>query len=137
MPDPQSGQRASNHLEAERVTSSVPEPIPSSAAESVPSSVPDPFAARGNNPRSSLAARAMMASITGYQKFLSPLKGQPTCRFYPSCSQYALEAVQEHGAVVGAWLTVKRLSKCHPFHPGGLDPVPRRSVRVRHFAEER
>jgi hypothetical protein len=129
MPDPPSGQKVLNHLGAERVTSS--------ASESVTSSLPDPFAARAHNPRSSLAARAMMASITGYQKFLSPLKGQPTCRFYPSCSQYALEAVREHGAAVGAWLTVKRLSKCHPFHPGGLDPVPRRSVRVRHFAEER
>lgn len=46
------------------------------------------------------------------------------CRFYPSCSTYALEALEKHGPFVGSWLTVRRLCRCHPFHPGGLDPVP-------------
>jgi uncharacterized protein len=58
-----------------------------------------------------------------YQYTVSPLLG-PRCRFYPSCSQYALEAVQQHGAFKGAWLALARLLRCHPFHPGGFDPVP-------------
>jgi uncharacterized protein len=59
-----------------------------------------------------------------YQYTVSPLLG-PRCRFYPSCSQYALEAVQQHGALKGAWLALVRLLRCQPFHPGGFDPVPR------------
>ncbi|WP_093060296.1 membrane protein insertion efficiency factor YidD [Psychrobacillus sp. OK028] len=58
-----------------------------------------------------------------YQKFISPLS-PPSCRFYPTCSHYGVEAVQKHGAVKGSILTVKRISKCHPFHEGGVDPVP-------------
>lgn len=61
--------------------------------------------------------------IRAYRKYLSPLKGRPTCRFYPTCSQYALEAVSRYGAIKGSFLAVKRLLKCHPFHPGGYDPV--------------
>lgn len=64
-----------------------------------------------------------MALIKIYQKVLSPLKPQ-CCRFYPSCSSYALEAVTRYGAVNGSILAVRRILKCHPFHPGGLDPVP-------------
>ncbi|REK67736.1 MAG: membrane protein insertion efficiency factor YidD [Cohnella sp.] len=67
--------------------------------------------------------RAMQAPIVFYRKFISPLK-PPTCRFYPTCSAYALEALETHGAVKGTWLTVRRICKCHPFHPGGIDPVP-------------
>lgn len=63
--------------------------------------------------------------IRFYRRWLSPLK-PPTCRFYPTCSQYALEAIEIHGALKGSWLSVKRICKCHPFHPGGLDPVPPR-----------
>lgn len=48
----------------------------------------------------------------------------PACRFHPTCSQYGLEAIETHGAMKGAYLTVKRILKCHPFHPGGFDPVP-------------
>jgi len=61
--------------------------------------------------------------IKGYQLFISPLLG-PHCRFYPSCSSYSIEAIQRHGALPGCYLTVKRLLKCHPFHEGGIDPVP-------------
>lgn len=73
----------------------------------------------------SAAAWLLTMLLTGYQRFVSPLLG-PRCRFYPSCSAYALEAVQVHGALRGSWLAVRRLSRCHPFHPGGLDPVPGR-----------
>ena len=65
----------------------------------------------------------LVGLLTVYRRFVSPLLG-PRCRFYPSCSAYALEAVQRHGAGRGSWLAVRRLSRCHPFHAGGLDPVP-------------
>lgn len=61
--------------------------------------------------------------IRFYQIFISPLKA-PTCRFYPTCSAYAIEAIQKKGPVKGTWLAIKRIAKCHPFHPGGYDPVP-------------
>ncbi|RWR05921.1 membrane protein insertion efficiency factor YidD [Siminovitchia fortis] len=61
--------------------------------------------------------------IRFYQKFISPLK-PPTCRFYPTCSNYGMEAIRRFGAVRGGWLTFKRIIKCHPFHPGGIDHVP-------------
>ena len=61
--------------------------------------------------------------ITVYQKWISPLFG-PSCRFIPSCSAYGIEAVNRHGPWRGGWLTLKRLSKCHPFTPCGCDPVP-------------
>ena len=73
--------------------------------------------------RPSAAARALMALITGYRRFIGPMLA-PRCRFAPSCSAYALEAVREHGAVRGAWLAVRRIGRCHPFNPGGFDPVP-------------
>ena len=73
--------------------------------------------------RPSAAARVLMALITGYRRFISPLLG-PRCRFAPSCSAYALEAVREHGALRGTWLAVRRIGRCHPFNPGGFDPVP-------------
>ena len=58
-----------------------------------------------------------------YRRFISPLK-PPACRFYPTCSSYALEAITKFGAIRGGLLSVKRILKCHPFHPGGHDPVP-------------
>ena len=73
--------------------------------------------------RRSAAAWVLVQAIRGYRGFVSPLL-PPSCRFYPSCSAYALEAVQVHGALRGTWLAVRRLSRCHPFHAGGLDPVP-------------
>jgi putative membrane protein insertion efficiency factor len=72
--------------------------------------------------------KLIMLPIRFYRAFISPIK-PPTCRFYPSCSQYGLDAIEEHGALRGSWLTVKRICKCHPFHPGGLDPVPPSSKR--------
>lgn len=65
----------------------------------------------------------MVLLIRFYRKFLSPLK-PPTCRFYPTCSAYALQAYQKYGFFKGTYLTVRRLLKCHPFHPGGYDPLP-------------
>jgi len=64
-----------------------------------------------------------LSIIRFYQVAISPLK-PPSCRFYPTCSHYGLEAVQRFGALKGGWLTIKRILKCHPFHPGGFDPVP-------------
>lgn len=61
--------------------------------------------------------------IKVYQKVISPLT-PPSCRFYPTCSNYGLEAIETHGAAKGSWLAVRRISKCHPFHEGGFDPVP-------------
>jgi uncharacterized protein len=75
--------------------------------------------------RQSAAARLLVLAVRGYRLLISPLL-PPSCRFYPSCSAYALEAVQVHGALRGSWLAVRRLSRCHPFHAGGLDPVPPR-----------
>ncbi|HEY5562245.1 MAG TPA: membrane protein insertion efficiency factor YidD [Clostridiaceae bacterium] len=60
--------------------------------------------------------------INFYRKFISPLKS-PSCRFYPSCSQYSLEAIEKYGALRGTRMAIKRISKCHPFNKGGYDPV--------------
>jgi putative membrane protein insertion efficiency factor len=70
-----------------------------------------------------LPQRAGAALIRGYQRFVSPAL-PPRCRFTPSCSQYTLEAVERYGLVKGSWLGARRLIRCHPFHPGGYDPVP-------------
>ena len=70
-----------------------------------------------------LLARLLTAAIVAYRRYLSPAL-PARCRFYPSCSTYAVEAITTHGAVRGAWLTLRRLLRCHPFHPGGFDPVP-------------
>ena len=67
--------------------------------------------------------RLLMALIRGYQLAISPWLGR-TCRFHPTCSQYTLEAIERHGALKGLWLGLRRVSRCHPFHPGGHDPVP-------------
>jgi uncharacterized protein len=61
--------------------------------------------------------------IRFYQKAISPLT-PPSCRFYPTCSSYGLEAIKKHGAWKGGYLTIRRILKCHPFHQGGIDPVP-------------
>ncbi len=61
--------------------------------------------------------------VKAYQRLVSPLLPR-ACRFHPTCSAYAAEALRRHGAARGTWLALKRLGRCHPFHPGGLDPVP-------------
>ena len=58
-----------------------------------------------------------------YRKFLSPIK-PPSCRFYPTCSIYAIEVIEKYGAFRGTFMAIKRILKCHPLHPGGYDPVP-------------
>ncbi|TCO82782.1 hypothetical protein EV699_104174 [Plasticicumulans lactativorans] len=65
----------------------------------------------------------LMLLLRAYRYLISPLLG-PRCRFYPSCSSYALEAVERFGAARGAWLALGRVLRCHPWQPGGLDPVP-------------
>ncbi len=66
---------------------------------------------------------AVAGLLRGYQRFVSPAL-PPSCRFTPTCSQYALEAVNRYGVLRGDWLGLRRLVRCHPFHPGGHDPVP-------------
>lgn len=66
--------------------------------------------------------------IKFYRKRISPLK-PPSCRFHPTCSQYGLEAIERFGVIKGGYLTIKRILKCHPFHPGGFDPVPEKKPK--------
>ncbi|MCM3770125.1 membrane protein insertion efficiency factor YidD [Priestia megaterium] len=68
-------------------------------------------------------AKLLLLLIKGYQKGISPFL-PARCRFYPTCSQYGVESIKRFGALKGSYLTVKRILKCHPFHPGGIDEVP-------------
>ncbi len=70
-----------------------------------------------------MIARLLIGLVKGYRLFLSPALGS-SCRFEPTCSAYALQALQDHGAGKGAYLTLKRIGRCHPWCEGGLDPVP-------------
>lgn len=70
-----------------------------------------------------LPRRLLVLPIRGYQRFISPAF-PARCRFSPSCSHYALEAITRYGVLRGSWLAARRLLRCHPFHPGGVDPVP-------------
>lgn len=72
--------------------------------------------------------KILMLMIKFYQKAISPLT-PPSCRFHPTCSHYGLEAIETHGALKGSWLAVRRISKCHPFHEGGYDPVPEKTTK--------
>lgn len=67
--------------------------------------------------------KLVIAPIRFYQRFISPLM-PPRCRYYPTCSHYAVEAIEVHGVLRGVWLAIKRISRCHPWHSGGIDPVP-------------
>jgi putative membrane protein insertion efficiency factor len=69
------------------------------------------------------AALPLVGIVRAYQWLIGPLL-PPSCRFYPSCSAYAVTALERHGAVKGSWLAARRLARCQPFHPGGIDPVP-------------
>lgn len=70
--------------------------------------------------------RVLVGALTAYRRRISPLMG-PHCRFAPSCSEYAIDAIATHGAVRGSWLAVRRLARCQPFFTGGYDPVPLRA----------
>lgn len=73
-----------------------------------------------------MMTRLLIGLIAAYRCCISPLLGS-NCRFYPTCSEYAREAIETHGALRGTWMTVRRLGRCHPFHPGGYDPVSKPS----------
>ena len=74
------------------------------------------------------AALPLVWLVKAYQYLISPLT-PPTCRFYPSCSAYAVTALERHGPLQGSWLAVRRLLRCHPWNPGGVDHVPQRTGR--------
>lgn len=78
----------------------------------------------------SLATRGLQALIHGYRLVISPWIG-PRCRFLPTCSDYALDALTRHGAIRGGWLTIRRLLRCHPFGGSGFDPVPEDGTAIR------
>jgi len=78
----------------------------------------------------SLGARIARGVVRGYQLLLRPLL-PAACRFQPSCSEYACAAIADHGVIRGGWLTLRRLGRCHPFHPGGYDPPPGAVTRPR------
>ncbi|MBI5899929.1 MAG: membrane protein insertion efficiency factor YidD [Rhodocyclales bacterium] len=71
----------------------------------------------------SVLVRPLVWLIRAYQLAISPMLGN-RCRFFPSCSEYAMEALEKHGPVRGLWLGMRRVGRCHPWHPGGYDPVP-------------
>ncbi|WP_153915688.1 membrane protein insertion efficiency factor YidD [Shewanella sp. TC10] len=72
--------------------------------------------------------RLAIKVVRGYQLLISPMLG-PRCRFHPTCSFYAIDAIKTHGTAKGCWLAAKRILKCHPLHPGGSDPVPPKNDR--------
>lgn len=72
--------------------------------------------------------KTLLFLIKFYQKAISPLT-PPSCRFHPTCSHYGFEAIETHGALKGSWLAIRRISKCHPFHEGGFDPVPEKKKK--------
>ena len=73
----------------------------------------------------------LLLLLRGYKRFVSPMLGQ-RCRFHPSCSTYTMEAIERFGVLRGGWLGVRRVGRCHPFHPGGYDPVPDDTPREGH-----
>ena len=89
-------------------------------------------------PRRGAAGRLLQTALALYQQLISPL-APPSCRFYPTCSQYARQALRSHGAALGTCLALRRILRCHPFHRGGYDPVPAprppapRAPRARQF----
>ena len=71
----------------------------------------------------SFISLALIALLRGYKRWISPMLGT-RCRFVPTCSEYAMEAIHQHGSLRGGWLAARRIARCHPLHPGGHDPVP-------------
>ena len=74
--------------------------------------------------------KVMIAMVRFYRKYLSPMKKYPTCIYTPTCSQYAVEAIEKYGALKGSYLTTKRILRCNPFAKGGYDPVPKVKQRI-------
>ncbi len=70
-----------------------------------------------------LITAGLVGIIRLYQRLISPLTGKQNCRFYPSCSTYAIEALRKYGILTGGWMAIKRILRCHPFNDGGYDPV--------------
>ena len=101
--------------------------MPESAVPDLVSSLPE----TGRRPSvlmpTSRAGRVVAAPIVAYRRWISPVL-PPRCRFYPSCSEYALTAIAVHGPLRGVGLAIRRLLRCHPFHPGGIDHVPPRRM---------
>jgi putative membrane protein insertion efficiency factor len=106
---------------------------PDAARETTPAPPgpePDADVAQGTLPTpATTGGRIVAAPIVAYRRWVSPAL-PARCRFHPSCSAYALEAVAVHGPVRGLWLALRRLLRCHPFHPGGYDPVPPRPPTI-------
>ena len=75
--------------------------------------------------------RLLILSVRSYKYLISPFLGQ-CCRFYPSCSSYAIDAIETHGTMRGGWLALRRLLRCHPWHEGGVDPVPEPNEKRTH-----
>ena len=73
--------------------------------------------------KNSLPARAAVKVLAGYKRWISPLL-PPACRYEPTCSVYAAQAIAKYGLLKGGWMGLRRILRCHPFHPGGYDPVP-------------
>jgi putative membrane protein insertion efficiency factor len=84
--------------------------------------------------RPSVFARLLMLPVRAWR--VVSVRLPPRCRFHPSCSQYALDALALHGARRGSWLAVRRVARCHPWHPGGFDPVPEPNVRSSHVVPQ-
>jgi uncharacterized protein len=83
-----------------------------------------------------MSKKVLLILIGGYRRYLSPLL-PPSCRFQPTCSQYASEAIERFGAGTGTWLAIKRILRCHPFHPGGYDPVPKCQNHRQNHSQDR
>lgn len=88
------------------------------------------------NVKAGLLSRVLLALIRGYRYLLSPWTGN-SCRYWPTCSDYALQAIEQHGALRGTWMSGARLARCHPYGAGGIDPVPAQfSLRCWHCAND-
>lgn len=78
----------------------------------------------------------LISLIKFYKKNISPLKKMSSCRFNPTCSSYAIEAIEKYGVIKGSFLSIKRILRCHPFNRGGYDPVPKKNKNSRHGSKE-